>query len=212
MRTTGCSCSTPTARSTRPIWSSSPCRSGSCSAATIAFFPELEDDRIEAIDDAIVWSGLKAFFVFDEAFYPAAVAAPDSATADGQRLFYDAAYGQDTDLNVLGLFSVGAQAERYQAMSDDELVADVLAELDGAFAGAASRSYVRHIVQNWNDEPFAGAAYLEDDAPTSISRRLAEPLGDRVYFAGDAYTRFDDWSSVHTAARSAIDAVDRMLR
>lgn len=158
-----------------------------------------------------MWSGLKAFFVFDEQFYPAAIGFADSDTADGQRLLYDAAHGQDTDLNVLGIFSVGAQAEVYQAMSDDELVADVLGELDAAFDGAASRSYVRHLVQNWNDEPFAGAAYLEDDAPTRISRRLAEPLNDRVSFAGDAYTSFDDWSSVHTAARSAIEAVDRIL-
>ena len=177
----------------------------------IAFVPPLEDERIEVIDEATVWSGLKAFFVFEERFYPAAIGFPDSVTPAGQRLFYDAAHGQHTDLNVLGVFSVGAQAERYRAMSDDELVADVLGELDAAFDGAASRSYVRHLVHDWNAEPFAGAAYLEDDAPTSITRRLAEPLGERVYFAGDAYTSFDDWSSVHTAARSAIDAVDELL-
>ena len=177
----------------------------------ITFSPPLEADRVETIDDAVVWSGLKAFFVFDERFYPAAIGFDDSETPAGQRLLYDAAHGQDTDLNVLGLFSVGAQAEAYQAMSDEELVRDVLGELDAASDGAASRSYVRHLVQNWNEEPFAGAAYLEDEAPPRISRRLAEPLGDIVSFAGDAYTSFDDWSSVHTAARSAIEAVDRLL-
>lgn len=177
----------------------------------ITFTPPLEQERLDTIDEAVIWSGLKAFFVFDKRFYPAAIGFADSDTADGQRLLYDAAHGQDTDLNVLGVFSVGAQAEAYQAMSDDELVADVLAELDAAFDGAASRSYVRHLVQNWNDEPFAGAAYLEDDAPSRITRALAEPLNDRVSFAGDAYTSFDDWSSVHTAARSAIEAVDRLL-
>jgi monoamine oxidase len=96
-------------------------------------------------------------------------------------------------------------------MSDDEFRADVLGELDAVLDGAASRTSVRHLVQNWNAEPFAGAAYLADDASSAITRRLAEPLGERVFFAGDAYTSFDDWSSVHTAARSAADAVERIV-
>ena len=177
----------------------------------IEFRPPLGDDRLDAIDSATVWSGFKAFVEFDQAFYPTTVAFADSLTDEGQRLYYDAAYGQETEANILGLFSVGAQAERYQAMSDDEFVTEVLAELDEVFDGAASASYVRHIVQNWNEEPFAGAAYLEDDAPGWISRALAEPVGDTVFFAGDAYTSFDDWSSVHAAARSAAEAVDELL-
>lgn len=177
----------------------------------LTFVPALEPTRLAAIDEAVVWSGLKAFFEFDEAFYPAAVAFEDSETVDGQRLFYDAAYGQNTDQHILGLFAVGAQAEAYQAQSDDEFVEGVLAELDVVFDGAASRSYKRHLVQNWNDEPFAGAAYLEDDAPSDISATLAKPVSDRVQFAGDAYTEFDDWSSVHAAIRSAVDTVQRML-
>lgn len=178
----------------------------------VEFDPPLETDRLKVIDEAVVWSGLKAFFVFDEAFYPTVVTMPGDETNAGQRLYYDAAYGQDTDFNVLGLFSVGHWAEFYQAMSDDALVAAVLAELDEIFDGAASRSYVRHVVQDWNADPFARGAYLEDDAPSSISRRLAQPVTDRLYFAGDAYTRFDDWSSVHTATRSAADTVDQLLR
>lgn len=178
----------------------------------ISFTPPLEADRLEAIDEATVWSGLKAFFEFDEAFYPAGVGFPDSDTDAGQRLFYDAAYGQRTDQNILGVFSVGAQAEAYQVMTDDELVASVLADLDDGFDGIASRSYRRHLVQNWNAEPFAGAAYLEDEADFRISRELSRPLGDRVFFAGDSYTSFADWSSVHAAARSAAEAVEAVLR
>jgi monoamine oxidase len=178
----------------------------------LTFTPPLEPARLAAIDGAVVWSGLKAFFEFDEAFYPAAIGFPDSETNAGQRLFYDAAYGQDTDQNILGVFSVGAQAEAYQAMNDEDFRLDVLGELDAAFAGAATRSYVRHLVHNWNEQPYAGAAYLEDDADPAISATLARPLGDKVFFAGDAYTSFDDWGSVHTAARSAAEAVNEVLR
>lgn len=161
----------------------------------VTFVPELPAGRVEVIEDANVWSGLKVFLEFTEAFYPTILQTSDSETADGQRLYYDAAYGQETDANILGLFAVGEQAETYQALSDDELLDRILAELDEVFDGAATPTYVRHLVQNWNDEPFVGAAYLADVAPSSTSRRLSGSIDGRVFFAGDAYTSFNDWAA-----------------
>ncbi|MFT7648779.1 MAG: monoamine oxidase [Candidatus Poriferisodalaceae bacterium] len=178
----------------------------------ITFVPDLPDDRTEAIDQANIWSGLKVFLEFSEGFYPTVLELPDSETADGQRLYYDAAYGQDTTTHVLGLFAVGAQAETYQALSDDDLLTRILAELDEIFDGAATRTYVRHLVQNWNEEPFARAAYLADVASPSTSTRLAGSVDGRLFFAGDSYTSFDDWGSVHSATRSAAEAVENLLR
>lgn len=177
----------------------------------ITFEPSLPDAHLDAIAEAKVWSGLKAFVEFDEKFYPAYLGFRDSETAEGQRIYYDAAYGQTADVNVLGLFAVGAQAEAYQAYDEDELIQVILTELDEIYDSAATRTYRRHLVQNWNAEPFHGGAYLEDDAPSWISRDLAQSVGDRLYFAGSAYTQDDDWSSVHMAARSARDAVDELL-
>jgi len=67
------------------------------------------------------------------------------------------------------------------------------------------------LVQNWNDEPFARAAYLADNAPSWISTRLSKSVDNKLFFAGDAYTRFDDWGSVHCAVRSAADAVEDLF-
>lgn len=178
----------------------------------IVFEPPLPGDRAETIAAADVWSGLKAFFEFSEPFYPTVLEFAGDDTRAGQRLFYDAAYGQDTDAHILGVFTVGVHAETYQALSSEDLRDRILAELDEVFDGAASATYLRHTVQNWNDEPFAGAAYLADSASWLTSRRLAGAVDGRVVFAGDAYTRFNDWSSVHAAARSAAAAVDELLR
>jgi len=177
----------------------------------VQFEPPLSSARSETIASANVWSGLKAFFEFDQQFYPTFLAFPDSETPNGQRLFYDAAYGQQTSSSILGLFSVGAQAERYQALSDEVFRQTVLAELDVVFDGAASNAYRRHLVQNWNAEPYTGAAYLADVASVRTSRELARPIDNRIFFAGEAYTSFDDWGSVHAAARSAAHAVDAIL-
>lgn len=178
----------------------------------ITFTPALSNTKQNAIEDAKVWSGIKVFLEFTEQFYPVYLGFSDSETSSGQRIYYDAAYGQNTSSHILGLFAVGTQAEVYQAYSGDALRDYILNELDEVFEGKASATYVKHLVQNWNDEPFARAAYLEDGAATRISRRLATSIDDKVYFAGDAYTQEDDWSSVHMAARSAKDAVEELVR
>ncbi len=178
----------------------------------IDFDPPLPEAHREAIDRAEIWGGMKVFVEFSERFYPVFLAFPDSDTPTGQRLYYDAAYGQDTEANVLGLFSVGEPAERYQAVDEgDELRDLILAELDEIYDGAATRTYVQHVAQNWNAEPFARAAYLADDADWRIPPQLQVRFSERVLLAGDAYTSHDDWSAVDDAARSGRDAVADLL-
>lgn len=178
----------------------------------VSFNPELPNNKQDAIASANIWSGMKIFLKFSEQFYPTFLYFDDSANSEGQRLYYDAAYGQNSADNVLGLFSVGRQAEVYQQFSGDALKDYVLNELDEVFNGKASETFQGILAQNWNEQPFARAAYLEDDASSSISRKMAESVANKLYFAGCSYTQFEDWSSVHTAARSARDAVRELVR
>ena len=176
----------------------------------VEFVPPLPDSHVDSAAEANVWSGFKAFIEFDEKFYPAAISTPDSETSGGQRLYYDAAYGQTTGEHILGVFSVGEQAEAAAELGDG-VIDFILEELDEMYDGAASRSYVRHLTQNWNEQPWARGAYLTDNEDFRLTRRMAEPVDGRVFFAGDGYTKFDDWSSVHAAAWSARDAVRELL-
>ncbi|MEM7285070.1 MAG: NAD(P)/FAD-dependent oxidoreductase [Actinomycetota bacterium] len=178
----------------------------------IEFVPPLPEDRRRAIESADIWSGIKVFVEFTETFWPAFLEGSDGETLDGQRAYYDASYGQRTGESIIGLFAVGAQADSYLSLDDEALIQRVLDELDVVFGDeVASATYVKHLIQRWNDEPFARAAYLADVASSSTSTTLSGPVGDTLYFAGDAYTSFDDWSSVHTAIRSAIEAVTDMV-
>ncbi|MEM1340325.1 MAG: FAD-dependent oxidoreductase [Bacteroidota bacterium] len=178
----------------------------------VDFRPELPNNKQNALANANIWSGLKLFLKFSEQFYPTFLYFDDSQTREGQRLYYDAAYGQNSADNVLGLFSVGKQAEVYQAFKGTALRDYVLNELDEIFDGKASETFQDILVQNWNEQPFAGAAYLEDEASSSISTAMSKSIDNKLYFAGCSYTQFDDWSSVHTAARSARDAVRELVR
>ncbi|MEM8494450.1 MAG: hypothetical protein AAF916_03700 [Planctomycetota bacterium] len=82
----------------------------------------------------------------------------------------------------------------------DAFLPHLLTVLDAVFAGSASRTYVRYRVQNGNDELFVHAAFLADDAPTSVSRNLSRSMDRRVLSAGDADPRFAEESRVHPAA------------
>ena len=178
---------------------------------SIEFIPELPQDKQEAILEARVWDGFKAFIEFSEKFYPTIVGVNITPEDAGQKLFYDASYGQNTTSNILGLFSVGTGAQPYLDLTDEELIASLLTELDELFDGKASASYVKHMSQNWNAEPFIQGAYLIDEESPGVVRELAKSVDNKIYFAGAAYGFSDDWSSVHTSAMSAKRAVDEIL-
>ncbi len=178
----------------------------------IEFEPGLPASHLDALKRADIWTGMKVFIEFTEQFWPVWLTA--KRDRGGQHLWYDASHGQDPDAaRVLGLFTVGDMSTPYQAVNPgDELRDLVLAELDPLFDGIPSRTYVQHISQNWANEPFVRAAYLADYADSDISQDLGKNIGPRVFMAGCSYTREYDWSSVHTAVRSARDCVDEMYR
>ncbi len=175
----------------------------------IEFEPGLPPGHVSALERANIWTGMKVFIEFTESFWPAWLSAKDDV--GGQHLWYDASYGQTSEANVLGLFTVGDMSAPYQAVDPgDELRDLVLSELDPLYDGLPSETYVQHISQNWAEEPFIRAAYLADNADSDISQDLGQNIGPRVFMAGCSYTREFDWSSVHTAVRAAADCVEEM--
>ena len=130
----------------------------------------------------------------------------------GEKLYFDASYGQNTTQHVLGLFAVGTGTKPYVDLDDNALIAYMLDELDALFDGQATPNYVKHMFQNWNAEPFANGAYVYNHENWRRVRTLGKNVDERLFFAGTAYTEGEDWSSVHTAARSAARAVREIMR
>ena len=177
----------------------------------IAFVPALPKVKQDSIDKANIWDGFKAFFEFSENFYGKAYEKAVQADETGQKIYYDACLGQKSSKNVLGLFAVGKPAAALAVLDSEALKSSVLAELDATFSNKASRSYLTHISQNWNEEPFIGGGYLSDYEDWKLVRELGKPVNSKLFFAGGAYTDGEDWVSVHTAAQSARRAVEEAL-
>ncbi len=177
----------------------------------ISFMPELPDKKLSAIDKATFWGGIKVFLEFSKTFYPTFTEFVIKPESSGQVAYYDAAYGQKSNKHILGLFAVGEPSKVYTSLTGAKLKDYILAELDGIFSNQASPNYIKHIVQNWSQEPFIKGAYLSDYEDWKRVRTLSESVADKLYFAGEAYTSGEDWGGVHTAAQAARAAVEEIL-
>ena len=177
----------------------------------IKFMPALPEYKLDAINKATVWDGIKVFFTFSEKFYPTYTDYKITPKESGQVSYFDAAYGQNTDKHVLGLFAVGAPSQPYLKRKGDPLKDYILNELDRIFSNKATPHYVNHIVQNWTEEPFINGAYLNDYADWKTVNALFQPVAGKLFFAGEAYTLGNDWGTVHSAAQAAKETIEKMV-
>ena len=179
--------------------------------AAISFTPSLPQSKLDAINEAVVWAGFKAFFEFDTNFYGDDEYVFQLTPEDsGHKLYYNAALGQNSTKNVLGLFVVGAPAQDFISRSGDDLKIFILNELDGIYNNQATPNYMQHITQNWNNESFIKGGYLRDNEDWRKVKELGNAVADKLYFAGGEYTDGEDWVSVHTAAQSAMRAIEEI--
>ncbi len=176
----------------------------------LSFIPSLPQAKQDAINEPTIWEGFKAFFEFSNKFYSGEYVYNINPSSDGQKIYYDAALGQNTTKNIMGLFVVGKPALDYIALSGDALRDFMLSEIDGIYANQATPNYIKHLTQDWNNEPYIKSGYMTDYADWRTVRTLGESVANKVYFAGGAYTDGEDWVSVHTAAQSAKRAVEAL--
>jgi len=174
---------------------------------SVEFIPKLPVEQLVAIQSVTVWEGIKVFIEFSKKFYPTFTDFKIKPKNLGQVVYYDATYGQDSKRNILGLFAVGKPALQYINRDGEELKSYILNELDEIFSGQASRYYVKHLVKNWTKEPFIEGTYVNDYENYKIVGALSKPIDDKIYFAGEAYTNGNDWGFVHTAIKSAMQAI-----
>ena len=107
---------------------------------------------------------------------------------------------------------MGHYAERMCALPLPDAVQRILQQLDTVFGtakGTARRLYCGAVRVNWAKEPFTRGAYccLDRSEPVGARTELARPVGEELFFCGEATTR----AAVMTA-HAAIDSGRRAAR
>lgn len=180
----------------------------------IDFEPPLSSDKNKAFINADMGDGMKAFFEFSEKFYPDILLLGGLIEGFGkERIYYNAAYKKDTNQHILGLFTAGNDSTPYTSLGSDKAIYHaIMKELDEMFEGKATQYYKKHVIQNWSADPYIKGSYSHyGDDYEEVIATLSEPLDNKVFFAGEAYTD-GDWSTVHGAGLSGISVAETILK
>lgn len=177
---------------------------GVLKAGTIAFDPPLPDAKRRAIERLGFGLLNKVVLAFEEPFWPES---PDmfGLVGAGQPVG-DMLNGLTfADSPVLVGIRGGAAARSRESLSDEDTVAAVVEALAAPEPTAA-------VVTRWASDPYARGSYsfLAVGSSPADQRALAEPVGDRLLFAGEA-THEEFFATVHGAYMSGIREADRIL-
>ena len=183
---------------------------------SISFIPDLPSEKRAAINSVEMPDGIKVFIEFSENFYPDILFTGGflSELQAADKLFYNAAFRKDSSKNILGLFTVGEKASVYTSLeNDDEIINRIISELDEIFDGKASKTYVKHVIQNWSKEPFIQGSYSSsfNESESKTIDILSEPLSNKIFFAGEALS-FDNRATVPGAGESAYSVIETILK
>ncbi len=154
----------------------------------------------------------KVILRFPEAFWPKEVEAFFRMTPPPERwsnwLNLMAYNGEPLLLS----FMVGEQGRRLEKQSDPAIQEEAMASLRKQF-GRDIPEPTGIQVSRWASDPFSYGSYscLPPGATQKDIRRLAQPIEDRVFFAGEA-THWDYNSTVHGAWLSGVREAERILK
>ena len=176
----------------------------------ISFNPEINQEKKDAIEEITFYSGIKVVMKFSEKFYPDAI---NCEVDNGEKVFYDIAFGQETQNNILGFLCTGDETQKYYDLnSNDEIISSLIDELDLMLDGKASSSYSgEYILENWGQYEFTLGTWTQAfQEKKSNLKILNQPLDNKIYFAGEINDPYKQMG-VPGAILSGYYSIDKLL-
>ena len=170
----------------------------------IKFAPALPDWKMEAINDLPLGSCTRVGLTFKESFLNDL---PDDFTikiGDDEPLHYR---NRPCGLDCVEITTGGRLAEWMEKSGEQATIDHILSRLKHVLGNAATMTVDRKIVSAWDGDAWIKGSYSYAVPGARRQRaRLAEPIDEKLYFAGEA-TSSDYFSTVHGAYFSAIDVL-----
>jgi monoamine oxidase len=172
----------------------------------LVFEPALPAEKRQAIQSIAMGHVTKLALWFEQAFWPQFT----FLSTDGLVPSWWVS-GSMAAPALMG-YAGGRFALELAALGEAAAIEQGLGELEALFGTAARRHFLRGRLQDWSRDPWALGAYTYTPVGGGEARRvLAAPLGDSVFFAGEA-THYDGHlATVHGALESGRRAADEVL-
>ncbi len=179
-------------------------------ARTIQFDPPLPQEKTTAIESIGIGAGMKVFLQFNKRFWPDDL---QFICGGAHCPWYETVQNSPEDQPILKAYLMSSYARKLSQLSEEECIQLLLDELDDAFAEMKpSEAFVKGKRVDWGKEPYIWGAYSYA-SPNSLGQRevLAQPVSNKLYFAGEATNFKGAPATVHGAMESAAWAVEQML-
>jgi lysine-specific histone demethylase 1B len=174
----------------------------------IQFIPTLSTEKIAAFAKFGMGPGMKVFLKFNKKFYRDVLYGGQVCGA-----YVDDTVGKNSNENVLLAFVMGNQAAQLHALGSDAAITDALIqELDVIYGGEASSSFLASSVHDYTSKAFIKGAYGYSTVGMGNAREIAaQPIENKLFFAGEAMNTNGHHQTVHGAVESAYKAVIDIL-
>lgn len=184
---------------------------GVLKSGSIVFSPDLPSSKLNAIQRLGFGELNKVVLRFPKRFWPASVEYFSWVDPTGELCpeFLNH-YACDKAPVLVGLWG-GDAARRMLNRSDSEVEAAVLAQLRQSFGTSVPRP-TGSLITRWGLDPFAFGSYSYIPVRVQYNEmdNLADPLNDRLFFAGEATNRMYP-NTVHGAYLSGIREAQRLF-
>jgi monoamine oxidase len=196
-------------------------------AGDIAFSPALPGDKNTALSHIGMDASIRMILEFnrndifgsDTAFVFGGAHSPSSfMTGTGRSIA--------TKNRTFSFTINGPKAAELSALTDSQKVQQVLNELDNVSPSLHATRDVRHrmddnlndlgiisIIQDWTKEPYikGGQSYPLVGGTNNDRVVLAEPVGENLYFAGEATDITGEWGTISGALKSGRRAAEQLI-
>ena len=174
---------------------------GILKAGAVSFTPSLPPAKQDAVDALEMGILNRTCLLFDDAFWPRDVEwigyAGEHKGQWSETLNLYPYLGQP----ALAMFNPGSYGAEVESLSDRELVARAVQTLEAIFSDVPEP--IDSVSTRWGSDPWTRGSYsyVPVGVPFETYREMARPVGERLFFAGEAtHTRFP--STVHGALLS----------
>jgi monoamine oxidase len=177
----------------------------------IAFNPPLPVAKQQAIQSLTMGPALKLQLLFNEIFWQ-----PEISRYIGSEdilVWWAPGYHRQDFPPLLTAFIGGQRAKKFNALTEAEAIEKGLANLCHLFDSPVPRqAFVKGRRISWMDDPWSRGGYSFAPPGAHAARRiLAESVGDRLFFAGEATVFESNPATVHGAIESGLRAAREIL-
>jgi monoamine oxidase len=184
---------------------------GVLQAGTVQFTPALPPAKQTAIANLGMGVLNKCYLRFPESFWPADVDWLGHVSANPGAWVDWVSFARVADQPILVGFNAANRGRAIEAWSDPQIVADAMQTLTTIY-GARIPEPTDYQITRWATDPFSLGSYSYHavGAEPQMRQQLAAPLGEAVFFAGEA-TNEDYFGTTHGAYLSGLRAAREII-